>query len=78
VTDAFGTTSRDFVDSSLAQLLNALAPRDGSASKETANAVLAVVDGARPNDEIEAMLVSQMAVTHALAMNFLGRAHLNE
>ena len=27
-----------------------------------------------PKDEIEAMLASQMAVTHALAMGFLGRA----
>jgi hypothetical protein len=37
------------------------------------NAAVAVLNGARPRDEIEAMLASQMAVTHALAMDLLGR-----
>ena len=32
------------------------------------DAVLAVLDGAEPQNEIEAMLVIQMAITHALAM----------
>jgi hypothetical protein len=35
---------------------------------------LAVIDGARPRDEIEAMLVGQMAVTHAFALELMGRA----
>ena len=73
LTDAFGTTSQDFQGFGLNALLNAVAPRNGGVSNQTANALLAVVDGARPKDEIEAMLASQMAVTHALAMEFLGR-----
>ena len=32
------------------------------------DAVLAVLDGAEPQNEIEAMLIIQMAITHALAM----------
>jgi hypothetical protein len=40
----------------------------------TMNELLAAIDGAEPKDEIEAMLVSQMAVTHSLAVEFLGRA----
>src|SRR3954454_13358559 len=44
----------------------------------TANAALAVVDGARPRDEVEAMLAGQMAVTHALAMELMRRAHRAE
>jgi hypothetical protein len=43
-------------------------------SEETENAILAVIDGARPRDEVEAMLVGQMAVTHAFALELMGRA----
>lgn len=74
LTDVFGTASEDFQGFCLNGLLNAVAPRNGTVSAETANALLAVVDGVRPKDEIEAMLASQMAVTHSLAMEFLGRA----
>jgi hypothetical protein len=42
--------------------------------QQTMNGLLAAIDGAEPKDEIEAMLASQMAVTHSLAMEFLGRA----
>ncbi len=42
------------------------------------NAVLATVDGAKPKDEIEAMLTSQMVITHAIAMDFIGRARRAE
>jgi hypothetical protein len=51
-----------------------LTPRGGVVSEETENAILAVIDGARPRDEIEAMLVGQMAVTHAFALELMGRA----
>jgi hypothetical protein len=36
--------------------------------QQTMNGVVAAIDGAEPKDEIEAMLVSEMAVTHSLAM----------
>jgi hypothetical protein len=73
LTDAFGTTSHEFANLLLTQASNALSVPEASA-QETMNGVLAAVDGAQPKDEIEAMLVSQMAVTHSLAMEFLGRA----
>jgi len=34
----------------------------------------AIAHASKPKDEIEAMLASQMVVTHSLAMEFLGRA----
>ena len=77
LTDAFGTTSEDFANVTLNQTLNALPLSEDSLSRMT-NAVLATVDGSRPKDEIEAMLTSQMVVTHALAMDFMGRARRAE
>jgi hypothetical protein len=73
LTDAFGTRSQDFANAELNRVLNALAPREG-AWNEAINAALATIDGARPKDEIEAMLVGQMTVTHSLAMELIGRA----
>src|SRR5262249_46304398 len=72
--DAFGTTSLDFASSELSKLANALAPRNGLASEHAQNAILAVIDGARPRDEVEAMLVGQMVVTHTFALELMGRA----
>jgi hypothetical protein len=37
------------------------------------NAALAMLDGQRPKDEIEAALIVQMAAAHAVAMDFLAR-----
>lgn len=73
--DAFGTNSQDAALAQLNAIMNALRPSEGHLSDVTANAALAVVDGARPRDEIEAMLVGQMAVTHVLAMELMGRTH---
>jgi hypothetical protein len=74
IRDAFGTTSLDFANSELSKLANALTPSGGVVSEQTENAILAVIDGARPCNEIEAMLVGQMAVTHAFALELMGRA----
>jgi hypothetical protein len=40
--------------------------------QDDVNAALAAIDGVRPENEIEAMLVGQMAATHVLAMKELG------
>ena len=37
------------------------------------NAALAAIDGTRPENETAAMLASQMALTHSLAMDMLSR-----
>jgi hypothetical protein len=71
--DAFGTASNDFGTSQINLISNALRT-GGEVNSEAVNAALAAVDGVRPRDEIEAMLASQMVVTHSLAMEMLGRA----
>jgi hypothetical protein len=73
LTDAFGTTSQAFASLLITQATNAVSVPQASLP-QTMNGLLAAIDGAQPKDEIEAMLVSQMAVTHSLAMEFLGRA----
>jgi hypothetical protein len=70
--DAFGSPSADFGTSQIDLLSNAL--RVGADVDNEVNAALVAIDGVRPCDEIEAMLASQMAVTHSLAMEMLGRA----
>jgi hypothetical protein len=69
--DTFGTRSLQFVDSMLKGLGNATADHSldygfspGSANQVAFNAALAVIDGVRPKDEIEAMLAAHMAVTN--------------
>src|SRR5215204_3505049 len=72
--EAFGTTSPAFADTEVNRLLHAMIPEGGVPSEAELNAAVAVVHGTRPRDEIEAMLASQMAVTHALAVDMLGHA----
>jgi len=67
------TALHDFRGFGIKTLLNAVAPRNGTVSNETANALLAVVDGARPKDEIEAMLASQMAPEGIMASGHVNR-----
>jgi hypothetical protein len=78
--DAFGTRSRHFVHSMLNSLGKAtedhsqtlgLAP--GSPDQDAFNAALAVIDGVRPKDEIEAMLAAHMAVTNIALLELVAR-----
>jgi hypothetical protein len=69
--DAFGTRSLQFVYSMLKGLGNATEDHSlnhgllpGSPDQLALNAALAVIDGVRPKDEIEAMLAAHMAVTN--------------
>jgi hypothetical protein len=71
--DALGTSSLEFVNTELARLLTMFRDRAGTVDAGSVNAALAVVDGIKPQNEIEAMLALQMAVTHALAMKFSAR-----
>ena len=41
---------------------------DGTVAAQEVDAFFAVLDGAKPENEIQAMLVIQMATTHALVM----------
>jgi hypothetical protein len=73
--DAFGTTSGDFANHSIHWLAVAACQRgkDRTAQQEL-NAALAVVDGVRPENEIEAMLAMQMYAAHEAAMEMMVQA----
>jgi hypothetical protein len=70
--DAFGTPSGDFAAYGMCQLAN-VARRHGQSfpTEQDFNAALAVVDGVRPENEIEAMLAMQMFIAHASAMEMM-------
>src|SRR5215218_6143547 len=77
--DALGTTSDEFVRAEMDRLICALAvSSEPGAQASAANSALAVIDGIRPEDEVEAMLAGQMAVTHALAMDLVAQMKRGE
>jgi len=78
--DVFGTRSLQFVYSMLKGLGTAtedhslsldLSP--GSPDQLTLNAVLAVIDGVRPTDEVEAMLGAHMALANIALLDLFAR-----
>ena len=72
--DAFGTTSKDFLVSELNRLSNSqLSAGQLHTGQTEMNAALAAIDGTRPENKMTAMLASQMAATHSLAMEMIGR-----
>jgi hypothetical protein len=71
--NAFGTRSQDFLDAELQRILPMFRGKDGRIDTVAVEAVLAVLDGSEPQNEIEAMLVIQMATTHALTMKLSRR-----
>jgi hypothetical protein len=78
--DTFGTRSRHFVHSMLNSLGTAtedhsqtLGLTPGSPDQDAFNAALAVIDGVRPKDEIEAMLAAHMAVTNIALLELVAR-----
>jgi hypothetical protein len=78
--DSFGTRSLQFVYSMLRGIGQATADHSetngftpGSPDELAFNAALAVIDGARPTDEIEAMHVAQMAVTNIALFDLVAR-----
>jgi uncharacterized protein (DUF4415 family) len=73
--DALGTASPAFADAELVRLMTVFRDRAGIIDARAVNAALAVVDGLKPQNEIEAMLALQMAATHALAMKFTARLY---
>ena len=78
--DVFGTRSLQFVYSMLTGLGKATADHSesndfspGSSDQVAFNAALAVIDGVRPKDEIEAMLAAHMAVTNIALLELVAR-----
>jgi hypothetical protein len=65
---ALGTADRDFCGGIVEQLGDA-ASYGGKIDERALNFMLSVVKGVKPRDQVETMLVAQMAAVHAAAMN---------
>jgi len=70
LSESLGTRDLDLTTLLTEQLANA----NGHGGETYLNATLAIVHGAKPQDELESLLVAQMATAHNLAMEFLKRA----
>ena len=68
---ALGTMSQDFVNATLIQIQHASRLPRGGISETSVNAVLAIIEGIGPKDELEATLAIQIACTHAVNMCLL-------
>ena len=66
--DALGTCSVAFVSGEITRIVMFLRGSDGTIPPQEVDAFFAVLDGAKPENEIQAMLVIQMATNHALVM----------
>ena len=73
VGDALGTTSLAFKDRVLSQIATVFNDKTVQRSEQGINMALAALDGAKPENEIEAMLIAQMLVSHDAAMNCLAQ-----
>jgi hypothetical protein len=69
---AFGTTNTTVVHAEMERIARALSQRDGKIDPAELDTVIAILSGQRPKNELEAMVICQMAVTHALTMRSLG------
>ncbi len=76
--NVFGTTSGQFADMLLGQLLNSIRLSNGESFDGPANGVIAAMHGIAPRDETEAMLAAQMVASHQAAMECYRRAMLKE
>lgn len=70
---SFGTTSNEFYNMATNALVNAtcIVQPDKSFNGEQINALAAAMHSMKPQDEIEAMLISQMLATHFASMRML-------
>jgi hypothetical protein len=70
-TSAFGTLSETVVHVEVQRIADALR-RNGKVDPAELDTVIAIISGQQPKNELEAMIISQMAVTHALTMRSFG------
>ena len=70
--NSLATTSSDFANGILAQLGN-ICPDEGGISLDGLNFALAVIDGIKPQDQLETLLAAQMAAVHSATMKFASR-----
>jgi len=76
IMDALGTKDVHFLTGILHQLENATS--GNTVNDRELNWMLAVIEGIKPRDQVEAMLAAQMAVVHIATMAFGGRLARSE
>ncbi len=72
VLEAFGTSSLEFMDGIVGELMNA-STRGREPEVGKLNYMLSIVSGIEPRDQIETMLAAQMAAVHMQMMTFTRR-----
>jgi hypothetical protein len=72
--NAFGSRGTQFAISQLNQIMVASRDGDGKIDSGRVNAMLAMVEAARPDNELQAALSVQMAVTHFATLTLVNRA----
>ncbi len=72
--NAFGSRGTTFAISQLNQIMVASRDGDGQIDSGRVNAMLAMVEAARPDNELQAALAVQMAVTHFATLKLVNRA----
>jgi hypothetical protein len=66
--EALGTANADFVDGLVGQLASIVT--NGQIDEGALNFMIAVINGIKPKDQLEAMLAAQMAVVHMATLTF--------
>jgi hypothetical protein len=74
IENAFGTRGTAFALSQLNQLIRVCQFDGEKIDANKLNAMLAIIEGAKPENEIQAMLAVQMAMVHPVALATLRRA----
>jgi hypothetical protein len=69
---AFGTNDKDFFDDLISQIATERSREDEPANRTVAF-LFSVVKNQQPRNELEAMLLAQMATCHKIAMDLTGR-----
>jgi hypothetical protein len=72
--NAFGTRGEDFALHQINHLLSVCRKSDGLVDGPALNAMVAMIEAAKPEDELQAALAVQMAMTHALTTVAIKRA----
>lgn len=71
---AFGSRGRYFAISQLNWLIRSAQDKDGKVDSVRLNGLVAMIEGAAPQNEVQAALAVQMALTHAASQMLLLRA----
>ena len=72
--DAFGSSGMAFALSQLNQIMTACRDNDGKIDATRVNAMLSIVEAAKPTNELQAALAVQMAMTHFATLALMCRA----